>query len=113
LILSSIFDRPFSATFRNNTFSTAEGFQSGHLINTGDHSTDPNNHIQASFDRCEYQAGFATPAFPQTHVARLQQQGNYTFLKADLAGRDPAQLFLKNAQAQEIDQGSTLLFHIP
>ena len=108
LVLSSNFGRPFSATFRSNTFSTAAGFQSGHLIDTGDHTTDAANQITANFDHCQYQAGFATPSFPQTHVGRLQQQGNYTFLKADLAGLDAAQVFLKNAQTQEIDQGTTV-----
>ena len=113
LVLSANFARPFSATFRNNTFSTAGGFQSGQLINTGDHTTDAANQINATFNRCRYQPGFATPQSPNTHVGRLQQQGNYTFLKADLAGRDPSQLFVLNPHAQQIDQGTTVLYHIP
>jgi len=113
LVLSSNFSRPFSATFRNNTFGTGSGFQSGQLINTGDHTTDATNQITASFEQCHYQAGFASPAFPQTHVARIQQQGDYTFLKADFAGLSASQVVLKNTNAQEIDQGTTVRYHIP
>ncbi len=113
VVLSSTFGRPFSATFHGNTFSTAARFQSGQLINTGDHTADAANQITANFDQCQYQAGFATPAFPQTHVAAVRQQGNYTFLKADFSGRDPAKVVLKGPQTQEIDQGTTVLYHIP
>jgi hypothetical protein len=46
-------------------------------------------------------------------VAAVRQQGDYTFLKADLTGRDPTQVVLKIPLTQEIDQGATVLYHIP
>jgi hypothetical protein len=113
IVLSAQKGRPFSATFRKNTFSTASGFESGRLITTGQHSSDQANQINASFENCQYEAGFATPAFPNTHIGALLPQGNYTFLKADLAGRDPSLIFIKNPATQEIDQGTAVLYHVP
>lgn len=110
--LTSTFGRPFSATFQGNTFTTADGFQSGQIIDTGDHTTDTADHVTARFDQCKYPAGFATPAFPNTRLARLIEQGGYTFLKADLAGLNHAQV-VKSNTATEIDQGTTLLYRVP
>ncbi len=113
IVLSARQGRAFSATFRKNTFSTASGFQSGRLIVMGQHSAEPADQINARFEGCQYEPGFATPAFPKTNIGALLQQGNYTFLKADLAGRDPAQTFIKNPATQEIDQGTAVLYHVP
>jgi len=46
-------------------------------------------------------------------VARVVQQGNYTFLKSDLAARDPGLVVLTGPQTQVIDQGPAVLYHIP
>jgi hypothetical protein len=112
LSLTSTLGRPFSATFRRNTFLTTNGVRARQLIDTGDHTSDPADHVTAHFEHCRYQTGFATPAFPGTHIARLIEQGDYTFLDADLAGLDPAQVILSpNAQAS--DDGTTILYHVP
>jgi hypothetical protein len=112
LALSSEFGRPFSATFQANTFATAGGVQSGELIDTGDHSPDKDNHIRATFHQCTYQAGFGTPQFPSTHIARLRQQGDYTFFTGDFNGASLGQA-VDAKNAQQTEQGEAVLYHIP
>jgi hypothetical protein len=112
LALSSEFERPFSATFHANTFATASGFRSGQLIGTGDHSPDKGDHITATFHQCKYQPGFATPQFPNTHIARLRQQGDYTFFKADFNGVSSDQA-VDATNAQKSEQGEAIVYHIP
>jgi hypothetical protein len=104
-------ERPFAATFHANTFATAGGFQSGQLIDTGDHSPDTGNRITATFHQCKYQQGFATSQFPNTHIARLRQEGDYTFFKADFNGLNPAQA-VDAINAQKTEQGEAIVYHI-
>jgi hypothetical protein len=111
LALTSIEEHAFSATFHANTFAAAAGFQSGQLIDTGDRDADSVNHVTATFHQCKYQPGFGTSQFPSTHIARLREQGDYTFFKADFNGASLAQA-VDAQNAQQTDQGDSVLFHI-
>ena len=102
----------FSAAFRNCSFLAAPGFQSGQLIRTESHSNDATARVTADFENCRYPPDFGTQKFPDTHLAILNQQGDYTFLKADLAAVDIAQA-IKAPGAQITDQGARITYHIP
>jgi hypothetical protein len=66
----------------------------------------------ADFENCRYEPGSARTHCPTPHVAILNYQGDYTFLKADLAGLYVAPA-IKAGSAQVIDQGATVRYHIP
>ena len=64
-------------------------FQAGQLITTGPYPTQvPENHVPARFTTSQYPQGFGTPAYPNTHIAVLNERGQYTFTKSDFAGLD-------------------------
>jgi hypothetical protein len=102
----------FSAAFRSCSFLAAPGFQSGQLIRTESHSNDATARVTADFENCRYPPDFGTQKFPDTHLAILNQQGDYTFLKADLAAVDIAQA-IKAPGAQITDHGARITYHIP
>jgi hypothetical protein len=106
--------KTFSARFQSCSFTIASGFQSGQLINTEKRPNDTTSRVTTEFESCRYEPGFGTPALPNTHVAILNYQGDYTFLKADLAGLYTKQAIKINpSSAKVIDQGTTVLYHIP
>jgi hypothetical protein len=107
------YDQPFSATFDNNSFLVEGSFESGQIIDTGQHSPPkyPNNIITVQFTNCKYQPGFGTAANPNTRVALLRERGDYTFNKADLQGLTLNQAII--APTPVIDLGDAIRYHIP
>jgi len=101
--------KPFFASFKNCSFTNSSGVQAGQLIRTEAHKDDPTASVTADFENCKYPSAFATDT---AHVAILDHKGDYTFLKADLAGLDTSKAIIaKNAVVT--DQGATVRYQIP
>ena len=99
-----------SARFQGCEFTTADAVKTGHLI-LSESTKDPANQITADFENCRYDPAFAPNV--DIRVANLAQRGDYTFLKADFAGLDITTAIKFPKTGQMIDQGATVLVHIP
>ena len=99
-----------SASFHGCEFTTAAAVQKGNLIRS-ESTKDPANQVTADLENCRYDPAFVPNV--TIFVANLALRGDYTFLKADFAGLDIATAINFPKPGQMIDQGATVLVHIP
>ena len=90
---------PCIIEFRNNTFVVDNAFSSGQLFDS-EHSvpTETQNFVRVTCIGCKYPASFATPQFPDTHIARARERGTWTFETDDFGNRDLKQAVIKGPQ---------------
>jgi hypothetical protein len=105
IIPAAVWKEGFVGEFVCNRFVVDSNFTSGELIATIDYSSQcPEKKIEAKFLNCHYHPGFGSPAHPNTHVALLQDRGDYTFSQADLTGLNPSQAIVKDPQSDIVVQ---------
>jgi hypothetical protein len=81
--------------FRNNQFVVDGPYSVGQLLDGEYSRVEPENRVRVVCHACRYPASFATPAFPETCIARARERGHWTFDAADFGDRDPAQTVVK------------------